>query len=275
MTVLAAIAGNSDSSEILQIGQELASELDEPLTVVHVVDEDSQVVDKTSQHSLDSLLSAFVENTTSVQKIIRNGNPAEEITALANEIQPQYLIIGRRKRTPTGKLLLGSTTQPVLLESPSPVVTVPVGYADFKEGPILAAVDESNQASRVVEASVHLAKAYDRPLKLVHSLTRESFYSLAKGSLDQTGKPMSMDQIRSFGAEIADEAGSDVQYPYEPIGLVGKAGTRIPEYAHKHNASYVVVSGRRRSPAGQVAFGSVSQKIILNTAVPVLFTPTE
>lgn len=45
---------------------------------------------------------------------------------------------------------------------------------------------------------------------------------------------------------------------------------RILDVADERDADMIVVAGRKRSPTAKVLFGSVSQKIVLNTDRPVL-----
>lgn len=52
------------------------------------------------------------------------GNPAEEILAVAEDIDADNIVIGGRKRSPTGKALFGSVTQSVLLDSDRTVTVV-------------------------------------------------------------------------------------------------------------------------------------------------------
>ena len=49
---------------------------------------------------------------------------AEEILRVANEQQAGLIVIGLRRRSPVGKLLLGSTAQQVLLDAPCAVLAV-------------------------------------------------------------------------------------------------------------------------------------------------------
>lgn len=54
------------------------------------------------------------------------GEPAEEIVRAAREEQAELIVLGLRKRTPVGKLIMGSTAQRVLLEADCPVLGVKV-----------------------------------------------------------------------------------------------------------------------------------------------------
>jgi len=49
---------------------------------------------------------------------------SEEILAAAREHQADLVVIGLRRRSPVGKLIMGSTAQKVLLDAPCPVLAV-------------------------------------------------------------------------------------------------------------------------------------------------------
>jgi len=53
--------------------------------------------------------------------------PAEEILRVAAEKEANLVVIGLRRRSPVGKLLLGSTAQQVLLDAACPVLAVKAG----------------------------------------------------------------------------------------------------------------------------------------------------
>ncbi len=55
---------------------------------------------------------------------IRGREAAEEILSVAEERRAVLVVIGLRKRSAVGKLLLGSTAQRVLLEAKCPVLAV-------------------------------------------------------------------------------------------------------------------------------------------------------
>jgi nucleotide-binding universal stress UspA family protein len=63
-----------------------------------------------------------------VEVVIRHGvgggDVAGELLRVAAEEQVELIVLGLRRRTPVGKLILGSTAQRILLESPVPVLSV-------------------------------------------------------------------------------------------------------------------------------------------------------
>jgi nucleotide-binding universal stress UspA family protein len=50
------------------------------------------------------------------------GNPAKAILNVADEWDADQIVLAGRKRTPTGKVLFGSTTQSVILDTNRPVL---------------------------------------------------------------------------------------------------------------------------------------------------------
>ncbi|MBX0323232.1 universal stress protein [Halomicroarcula sp. F13] len=60
--------------------------------------------------------------TTSVRGAV--GNHGEQIVDLAEETGADLVVVGGRKRSPTGKAVFGSTAQEVMLNAPCPVTFV-------------------------------------------------------------------------------------------------------------------------------------------------------
>ena len=59
-----------------------------------------------------------------VRQLVRGNEPADDLIAVAEEVGADFIVIGLRRRTPVGKLIMGSNAQRILLEAPCPVLAV-------------------------------------------------------------------------------------------------------------------------------------------------------
>jgi nucleotide-binding universal stress UspA family protein len=59
-----------------------------------------------------------------IRQLPSGGEPADQVVHIADELGAALIVIGMRRRSPVGKLLLGSTAQRVLLDAPCPVLAV-------------------------------------------------------------------------------------------------------------------------------------------------------
>ena len=59
-----------------------------------------------------------------VRQLVRGFEPAEDLISIAESSGAELLVIGLRRRSPVGKLILGSNAQRVLLDAHCPVLAV-------------------------------------------------------------------------------------------------------------------------------------------------------
>ncbi len=59
-----------------------------------------------------------------VRQLVRGMDPADDLIKVAEEVAADIIIIGLRRRSPVGKLILGSNAQRILLDAPCPVLAV-------------------------------------------------------------------------------------------------------------------------------------------------------
>jgi nucleotide-binding universal stress UspA family protein len=59
-----------------------------------------------------------------IRQLVRGQEVAEDVVAVAEETGADLIVIGLRRRTPVGKLLLGSNAQRILLDAPCAVLAV-------------------------------------------------------------------------------------------------------------------------------------------------------
>jgi nucleotide-binding universal stress UspA family protein len=140
MVVIAAVDRQETESAIVHEGQKIADAFEEPLHVVHVLNQSEfqelertnldqtgqpieiEVIREMAEKIADEIASnATATNYTTVGLV---GDPAEEVLKYASRENASYLIIGGRKRSKVGKVLFGSVTQSILLSADLPVLTV-------------------------------------------------------------------------------------------------------------------------------------------------------
>jgi nucleotide-binding universal stress UspA family protein len=59
-----------------------------------------------------------------VLELVRGNDPTDDLIEVAGEVGAALIVIGLRRRTPIGKLVLGSNAQRILLEADCPVLSV-------------------------------------------------------------------------------------------------------------------------------------------------------
>jgi nucleotide-binding universal stress UspA family protein len=143
MTILTAVGEELHSNEIIERGYDLARAYDEQLLVLHVIPKedfnehkaalkgtpasDSFTISREEQSAAEIARQAVHESleeydSDRIETQGRIGDPTEKILAEVDRIDPQYLVIGGKGKSPVGKVLFGSTAQSVLLNASCPVV---------------------------------------------------------------------------------------------------------------------------------------------------------
>jgi nucleotide-binding universal stress UspA family protein len=84
--------------------------------------EDALETETQLQEVRDQLSDTGVENE--IRQLVRGMDPAEDLINVAEEVGAEFIVIGLRRRTPVGKLILGSNAQRVLLDATCPVLSV-------------------------------------------------------------------------------------------------------------------------------------------------------
>ncbi|QNE21622.1 universal stress protein [Kribbella qitaiheensis] len=84
---------------------------------------DSRFATGTQWHSVeDRLASSGVDHE--LTQLVESKDAADQILALAHDLNAELIVIGLRRRSPVGKLILGSQAQTILLEAECPVLAV-------------------------------------------------------------------------------------------------------------------------------------------------------
>lgn len=131
MTILVAYVPRPEGQAALDKGIEIAKRRNEPLLVVNASPggskEDPSFADVQDFERVQELLSTTGLNVE-LKQYVRGKNAVQEIDALVESLKISVLVIGLRKRSPVGKLIMGSVAQELLLTVSCPVLAVKAGW---------------------------------------------------------------------------------------------------------------------------------------------------
>ncbi|HQY38806.1 MAG TPA: universal stress protein [Giesbergeria sp.] len=132
MTILVAYVPRPEGRAALDKGIEIAKRRQEPMLIVNASpggqQEDVSLAPGFEVEQIEAQLAAQGIQGE-FKQFVRGKNAVEEINDLVETRDISVLIIGLRKRTAVGKLLLGSVAQELLMTVPCPVLCVKVANA--------------------------------------------------------------------------------------------------------------------------------------------------
>ena len=130
MTILVAYVPRPEGQAALDKGIEIAGRRKEALVVVNTSrggsGEDPSMADVQDVERVEKFLMASGIDAT-FKQFVRGKSAIEEIEEMVDSLPISLVVIGLRKRTPVGKLFLGSVAQDILLNVPCPVLAVKAG----------------------------------------------------------------------------------------------------------------------------------------------------
>ena len=127
MTILVAYVPRPEGRAALDKGIEIATRRQERLVVVNASpggkEDETVLVDGYEGERVEERL-AQLPIQAEFKQFVRGRSAVEEIDELVAQLQVSVLVIGLRKRSPVGKLLMGSMAQEILLTVDCPVLAV-------------------------------------------------------------------------------------------------------------------------------------------------------
>jgi nucleotide-binding universal stress UspA family protein len=127
MSILVGYKPSSESDAALEWAVNQAREKDDHVTVLNTTRgeallERPRLYDDEAKALAERLDATGV--SYSLRRDVHPGDPADRLLEIAEELGVQMIVIGLRRRSPTGKFFFGSTAQKILLEADCPVVAV-------------------------------------------------------------------------------------------------------------------------------------------------------
>ncbi|MEU9738828.1 universal stress protein [Micromonospora chersina] len=127
MTVLVAYVPTPEGNAAFTAGLAEAARRREPLVVLNTPREGAPV---SAEMAAADAVRALVERgaaagiAVEVRQDAHAGDLADEVVRVAGAVDASVIVIGLRRRSPVGKLIMGSAAQRILLDADRPVLAV-------------------------------------------------------------------------------------------------------------------------------------------------------
>ena len=282
--VLVPTDGSDCANAAIGYAEDLAERYDATVHVLSVVDsrvlenaphyesvreEHVDVVEDVAADVVDDL----ADTGCDVEAAVRTAVPHTAILRYVREEDVDLVAMGTHGRTGVDRYLLGSVTEKVVRLSDVPVLTVP-GSADgsvtYPYEEVLVPTDGSDGATAAVAPALDIASTYDARLHAlsvvdtaamgfdVRSATvMESLEAAARTAVDAVETQAEAASVQSVETAIVQDT------PFRGIS----------SYVDEHGVDLVVMGTRGHTGLERYLLGSVTEKTVRTSDVPVLTVP--
>lgn len=275
--LLVAIDGSECATNAVEYAGVLAERFGAAVTLLTVVDERGLENPESASHERDAATALVTDAVERVQRddltvetAVRTGEPAAEIVAAAEEGAADLVVMGTHGRSGMQRLLIGSVADGVLRRSSVPVLAVPPAATTPALGNVLVATDGGHVATRAVDIGSRVAVGFDgtlhaisvvEPTGLGVDVRSAEFYEVLS---ERAEAAVEAAESRATAAGVR-EVVTSIEY--------GRPANRVRTYSQENDVGLVVLGTHGRSGLDRLLLGSVAEKTLRTSTVPVLVVP--
>jgi nucleotide-binding universal stress UspA family protein len=261
-TVLAAIDLGPFSARVLRHAAGFARLMSAQLKVLYVTPDPSpgdhaRVMEACAERG------PYEVDLAAADVVVRAGRVSDEIHREAVRVGAALVVLGSRGHGGLARLFLGSTSEAVLRNAPAPILLVPpidldivniTDRATLASGPVLAAVDLSEESGRQLQVAADVSALAGQPLLMMTVAQRKIDDHLASAILRERAHQLTTTK---------------------PRALIVRRGDVAEEIARcaTNEGSGLVVMGLRSRPRGTP--GVVASAVLKTKRAFVLAVPGE
>lgn len=200
------------------------------------------------------------------------GQPAGTLTELAAD--SRMLVVGRRGMGTFKRLLIGSTSEAVAANATVPVVIVPEHWKPTDHsGPVLVAVDDTENNQAVIEFAVTEAKERGLPVRLIHVWDLPAIYSWDATTVAGVNAEWTENAERHLENLAAEWRPKYPEVTIRTIVRRGHAVDGIITAADESDAQLLVVGTRHHTRLASFLLGSVTRGVLHHATCPLAVVP--
>ncbi|MGD8329823.1 MAG: universal stress protein [Acidobacteriota bacterium] len=234
-------------------------------------------MEEKAHEQLEGLIDDDVREYATVRVAVERGSAFREIVRLAEEEDPNLIVLPTHARTGLDHMLWGSVAEKVVRLAPCAVMTVSPRQGEpqsFGGKRVLLATDFSPGAEHALETAVSFARHYGAELLMVHVVT---VWDYDPANPEWRFPPLPAEhvsEIESHGKERLEEASETVSGDGVQVRTLlvrgFDPGLEIARTAEDENADLLVMSTHGRTGVSHLVIGSTAERVVRYATCPVL-----
>ncbi len=231
---------------------------------------------------LEPTVTRLTQEGLSVQAVIRLGDPRTEIIDEAERHPAPVIVMASHGRGGLSRVLLGSVATRVLQAAPCPVLIVRARAAGQQPETvtlktITVPLDGSKLAEQALDIAAPLARAAGATLHLVR--VAETYYEIVSPPPEVFTQPIAKPTLEMFerleneAEEYLAATAERLEQQSIPVTwevLSGDPGKELLDYAERERPDLMVITTHGRGGLSRWFYGSIADKLVTASEVPVL-----
>ena len=205
-----------------------------------------------------------------VEQAVRTDIPHKAILRYTTEQDIDLIVMGTHGRTGVERYLLGSATEKVVRLSDVPVLTVKAeddGEVTYPHTDILVPTDGSEGSEAAIDPAVDVASTYDARLHALSVIdTMAMGVDVRSGAILEALEESAQSAVQTIEEQATQASVSAVETAIEH----GNPYRGIRSYVEEHDIDLVVMGTQGRSGIERYLLGSVAEKTVRTSPVPVM-----
>jgi nucleotide-binding universal stress UspA family protein len=284
--------GSESAERAAQHGLVLAAAYDATVHALTVVDErdydgatldgeaafDDEPTDasRDAQRAVDAVADLAEDGATVTR--VETGVPSEAILAYVADAGVDLVVMGTHGRTGVGRFVIGSVAEKVVRRADVPVATVRAAEAAPRWPPIdriLVPTDGSDESFSALPHALDIADRFDATVdafSVVDERAKSTFYNVGTALEDLVG---GLQTTAEAATERIEREATDRGVDVSTTIVEGLPSRAICDHADESGADLVVMASHGRTGLAHYLLGSVAERVVRNSVVPVLTAPVE
>lgn len=210
---------------------------------------------------------AYGRPNMALETLVPDGDPADAILQTAVEKQADLIVMSTHGYSGVTRWIMGSVTERVLAHAPCPVLVI---RSEAPLSRMLIPLDGSPLAEQALAPALEVAAAFGASVTLLRAVKDvptwhvEELETVERG-LGLRARDDLLEEARGYLTGLAERVVGK-QFPVEVVVRPEPAATAILDFADVNGVDVVVMATHGRTGAQKWLYGSVTEKVLRNSA---------